>query len=207
MKCFQLLNDEILIIKEDKMYKDTADNFITDGGSLQAGEVTLSEVIYDDQQSHAVVNGDFCDKPIKAIEDKIAAIDVYISAKAAREYVPPTFDELKISKLNTVKMHRDTAEIAPIEHGGNAYDFDTKSRDRLDIALKALSVQGEEATINWTMADNTTATITVSDIMGVFVASAVRSNALHEQYRSIKEKIEAAQSVEELNAIEVGGAE
>lgn len=55
------------------------------------------------------------------------------------------------------------------------------------------------------MADNTTATITAADIMGVFVTSAVRSNALHEQYRSTKEKIEAAQSVEELNAIELGG--
>lgn len=85
MKCFQLLNDEILIIKEDKMYKDTSDNFIADGGSLQVGEVILSEVIYDDQQSHAVINGDFCDKPITAIEDKINEIDAYISAKATRE--------------------------------------------------------------------------------------------------------------------------
>ena len=57
------------------------------------------------------------------------------------------------------------------------------------------------------MADNTTTTITAADIMGVFVTSAVRSNALHEQYRSTKEKIEAAQSVEELNKIELGGLE
>lgn len=55
MKCFQILNSEVLIINEEKMYKDSPDNFIIDGGSLQAGEVTLSEVIYDDQQSHAVV--------------------------------------------------------------------------------------------------------------------------------------------------------
>lgn len=54
------------------------------------------------------------------------------------------------------------------------------------------------------MADNTTATITAADIMGVFVTSAVRSNALHEQYRSTKEKIEAAQSVEDLNEISFG---
>lgn len=102
MKCFQLLNDEILIIKEDKMYKDTSDNFITDGGCLQAGKIILSEVIYDDQQSRAVVNGDFCDKPIKAIEDKINEIDAYISAKATREYIPPTFEKLKSAKLGQV---------------------------------------------------------------------------------------------------------
>ena len=81
MKCFQILNSEVLIINEEKMYKDSLDNFIIDGGSLQAGEVTLSEVIYDDQKNHAVVNGDFCDKPIAVIEDKINEIDAYISAK------------------------------------------------------------------------------------------------------------------------------
>lgn len=54
------------------------------------------------------------------------------------------------------------------------------------------------------MADNTKSVINAADIMGVFVTSAVRSNALHEQYRSIKEKIEAAKSVEELNKISLG---
>ncbi len=42
MKCFQILNSEVLIINEEKMYKDSPDNFIVDGGSLQAGEVTLA---------------------------------------------------------------------------------------------------------------------------------------------------------------------
>lgn len=102
MKCFQLLNDEILIIKEDKMYKDTSDNFITDGGCLQAGKIILSEVIYDDQQSHAVMNGDICDKPIAVIEDKINEIDAYISAKATREYIHTTFEKLKSAKLDQV---------------------------------------------------------------------------------------------------------
>ena len=55
------------------------------------------------------------------------------------------------------------------------------------------------------MVDNTTATIEAADIMGVFVTSAVRSNTLHEQYRLTKEQIEAAQSAEELNEIELGG--
>lgn len=102
MKCFQLLNDEILIIKEDKMYKDTADNFITDGGRLQVGKIILREVIYDDQQSQAVMNGEFCDKPLAVIEDKINEIDTYISAKATREYIHPTFEKLKSVKLAQV---------------------------------------------------------------------------------------------------------
>ena len=131
-----------------------------------------------------------------------AGDDVLLALGIERVEAYPPLERCKELLINAAKMHRNTAEVAPVEYRGNTYDFDTDSRDRLDIALKSLSVQGEDATIGWGMADNTTATITAADIMGVFVTSAVRSNALHEQYRSIKEKIEAAQSVEDLNAIE-----
>lgn len=70
MKCFQILNSEVLIINEEKMYKDSLDNFIIDGGSLQAGEVTLSEVIYDDQQNHAVVMVIFATSPLLLLRIK-----------------------------------------------------------------------------------------------------------------------------------------
>lgn len=131
MKCFQLLNDEVLIINGDKMYKDSPDNFILDGGSLQADKVTLSEVIYDDQQSHAVINGDFCDKPIAAIEDKIAAIDAYIVAKAAREYVPPTLEELREQALNYQYQKYDAQKHAIVWlQDGSGYGFDCNDDDQ-----------------------------------------------------------------------------
>ena len=131
MKCFQILNSEVLIINEEKMYKDSPDNFIIDGGSLQAGEVTLSEVIYDDQQSHAVVNGDFCDKPIKAIEDKIVAIDAYIAAKAAREYVPPTLEELREQALNYQYQKYGAQKHAIVWlQDGSGYGFDCNDDDQ-----------------------------------------------------------------------------
>lgn len=112
-----------------------------------------------------------------------------------------TLDELKLVKIVELKSTRDIAEVAPIEYAGNTYDFDAKSRNRLDIALKALMAQGEGAKIDWTMADNTTATITATDIMAVFVASAVRSNELHGRYRAAKEKVMAALNKEELGTI------
>lgn len=131
MKCFQLLNDEVLIINGDKMYKDSPDNFILDGGSLQADKVTLSEVIYDDQQSYAVINGDFCDKPIAAIEDKIAAIDAYIAAKAAREYVPPTLEELREQALNYQYQKYDAQKHAIVWlQDGSGYGFDCNDDDQ-----------------------------------------------------------------------------
>lgn len=138
MKCFQILNSEVLIINEEKMYKDSPDNFIIDGGSLQAGEVTLSEVIYDDQQSHAVVNGDFCDKPIKAIEDKIAAIDAYIAAKAAREYVPPTLEELREQALNYQYQKYDAQKHAIVwlqDSSGYGFDCNDDDQNNWQVAL------------------------------------------------------------------------
>ena len=136
--------------------------------------------------------------PIRAGDDVLLALGI----EKVEAY--PPLERCKELLINAAKMHRNTAEVAPVEYKGNTYDFDTDSRDRLDIALKALSVQGEDATIGWGMADNTKSVINAADIMGVFVTSAVRSNALHEQYRSIKEKIEAAKSVEELNKISLG---
>lgn len=134
--------------------------------------------------------------PAGASDDVLLEIGI----EKVEEY--PPLERCKEIMINAAKMRRDGAEVAPVEYNGNTYDFDTKSRDRLDIALKALSAQGEGATISWAMADNTTATITAADIMGVFVTSAIRSNTLHEQYRNQKEKIEAAEMVKELLELE-----
>lgn len=136
--------------------------------------------------------------PAEKTDDVLVALGV----EKIEEY--PPLERCKTLLIGQAKIKRNAAEIAPVEYNGNTFDFDTDSRDRLDIALKALTAQGDGATIDWGLADNTSAMITAADIMGVFVTSAVRSNALHEQYRSTKEKIEAAQSVEELNKISLG---
>lgn len=96
-----------------------------------------------------------------------------------------TLDEVKSQKLTELKSARDKAEVATI----NNFDFDEKSRDRLDIACKALTASG--TTIEWTMADNSTATINAQNITDVFIASATRSNELHEKYRTLKEQVNA----------------
>lgn len=136
--------------------------------------------------------------PVGADADVLSTLGI----EKVEEY--PPLERCKEVLINAAKLRRDTAEVAPVEYKGNTYDFDAKSRDRLDIALKALSVQGDDATIGWAMADNITATINAADIMGVFVTSAVRSNMLHEQYRVTREKIERAQSIEDLNKISLG---
>lgn len=106
-----------------------------------------------------------------------------------------TLDEVKSQKLTELKSARDRQEVEPI----NNFDFDDKSRDRLDIAYKALTASG--TTIEWAMADNTTKTISAMDINSVFIASATRSNELHEKYRTLKEQVNACKEKTDVEKI------
>lgn len=110
-------------------------------------------------------------------------------------------DELKTDKLAALKAERDNKEVEPIEYNGNSFDYDEKARDRINAAIIALELAGAEATLAWTCADNTDATVTAADLKNIIAAVAVRSNALHVAYRTAKTAVEAAETVEELQAI------
>lgn len=112
-----------------------------------------------------------------------------------------TLDELKADKLEALKAERDTKEVEPIEYNGHLYDYDDKARDRINAAIIALELAGAEASLEWTCADNTDATVTAADLRNIIAAVAVRSNTLHIAYRTAKTAVEAAQSKEELEAI------
>lgn len=110
-----------------------------------------------------------------------------------------TEEELKASKITALKSTRDTLEVAPITTDKGVFDFDTKARDRLDIALKALTASG--GSIAWTLADNTQVDVTSSDINNVFLAVATRSNELHEKYRALKEQVNACMDAESVSKV------
>lgn len=114
----------------------------------------------------------------------------------------PTLEEAQEAKLTALKTERDTLEVEPITYSnGYSYDYDEKARDRINAAIIALELQGDEATISWTTADNEETTLTAADLKGIIAAVAVRSNLLHVACREAREKIEAATTVEEVNAV------
>lgn len=97
MKCFQIEKDEVLIINDDKLYTDSIENFKLDSGIKSLP----MRVWYSNEQPNVVIKQDTDSKeiwkeyPIREYDDYITAINVYIDAKAQREYTPPTMDELK----------------------------------------------------------------------------------------------------------------
>ena len=208
MKCFQVLNDDVLIIDGQKEYHEDKATFLLDGGTLTPIKVTREgvtevvepkKVIYDDNQCCCVVNDVFYDYPNDDLDGYIALIDAYIQSKADREYVAPTFEEIVAAKLSELKSTRDTLETGPIEYQGNRYDYDDKARDRINAAIIALDITGQS--IEWTTADNTNVTVTAQDLRNIIAAVALRSNELHVKYRSLKEQVLACTTAEEVAKI------
>lgn len=112
-----------------------------------------------------------------------------------------TLDEVKADKVQRLKAERDAREVEPITYNGNSYDYDDKARERINAAIIALDVQGADASIDWTTADNADVKVTANDLRMVIAAVAKRSNALHVAYREAKDKVEQAITVAEVEAV------
>lgn len=112
-----------------------------------------------------------------------------------------TLDEAKPAKIAEFKAMRDAEEVQPVEYKGNSYDYDDKSRDRINAAIIALDTQGEGANIAWTLADNSSVKVTANDLRMVIANVAIRSNQLHVKYRTLKEQVLDCKSIAELEKI------
>ena len=110
-----------------------------------------------------------------------------------------TLEQLKQDKILALKTIRDTEEVKSIAYKGNLFDFDDKARDRINSAIIALSITGQS--IEWTTANNTNVLVTADDLRSVIAAVAVRSNKLHTAYRIAKEKVEAATTAADVEAV------
>lgn len=107
----------------------------------------------------------------------------------------------KQRKTAEFKARRDSQEVAPVEYNGHSYDYDSKARERINAAIIALDQQGADADIAWTTADDNDVTVTAADLRAVIAAVAVRSNALHVKYRTLKQQVQECKTMEELEAI------
>lgn len=133
--------------------------------------------------------------PLSISDEALAELGVTVT----HEEEP--LENIKQRKILESKRQRDSKEVEPIEYKGNLYDYDEKARDRINAAIIALELQGEGATIEWTTADNADTPVTANDLKMIIAAVAVRSNKLHTAYRVAKEKVEAATTAAEVEAV------
>lgn len=166
--------------------------------AVEYGEEEIAEFI---KSGYVIVNqADFNKLIGNADGEYLIADDGSVYPKPA-----PTDAELlavaKPAKIAELKAERDTREVEPITYNGNSYDYDDKARERINAAIIALDVQGADASIDWTTADNQDVKVTADDLRCVIAAVAQRSNALHVAYRAAKDKVEQATTVTEIEAV------
>lgn len=133
--------------------------------------------------------------PLSISEDSLKDLSVTVTTEEE------SLESVKEHKILTLKIQRDNLEVEPITYNGHLYDYDSKARDRISAAIIALELQGEGATIEWTTADNADTPVTANDLKMIIAAVAVRSNKLHTAYRVAKEKVEAATTAVEADAV------
>lgn len=133
--------------------------------------------------------------PLSISEESLKGLGVTVTTEEE------SLESVKEHKILTLKIQRDNLEVEPITYQGYSFDYDSKARDRISAAIIALELQGEGATIEWTTADNADTPVTANDLKMIIAAVAVRSNKLHTAYRIAKEKVEAATTAAEADAV------
>lgn len=133
--------------------------------------------------------------PLSISEDALKDLGVEV----AHEEEP--IESVREHKILTLKAQRDNAEVEPITYQGYSFDYDERARERINAAIIALEVAGTSALLTWTTADNQDVKVTASDLRGIIAQVALRSDKLHTAYRKAKEKVEAASTKEEVEAI------
>ena len=183
--------NQYLILPENGQRKDTK-------LAVEHSEEQIAELL---KRGYVIVNQDDFNKLIgNGDGEYLIADDGSVYPKPA-----PTDAELlaaaKPAKIAELKAERDAREVEPIECDGNLYDYDSKARERINAAIIALDVQGADASIDWTTADNADVKVRANDLRMVIAMIAQRSNALHVAYRAAKDKVEAATTVAEVDAV------
>lgn len=183
--------NQYLILPENGQRKDTK-------LAVEHSEEQIAELL---KQGYVIVNQDDFNKLIgNGDGEYLIADDGSVYPKPA-----PTDAELlaaaKPAKIAELKAERDAREVEPIACDGQLYDYDSKARDRIAAAIIALDVLGANASIIWTTADNADVKVTANDLRMVIAMVAQRSNAMHVAYRAAKDKIAAATTVAEVDAV------
>lgn len=119
----------------------------------------------------------------------------------------PTLDEVKAAKWSKVKAERDRLEASGFIYLDKTFDSDPTSVIRLTVAVEAaraaLAGGMTGMSFDWTLQDNTVATLTAEEFIGLPLALAANADALHQHARALREQIDAATTAEEVEAIPV----
>ena len=108
-----------------------------------------------------------------------------------------TLDEIKTQKWAEIKSQRDRLEFGGFEFGGGVYDSDQVSQGRI---MGAVSAGVDQV---WTLADNTTVSLTASQLQQLYVTLQAHIASVHERGRIARQLIFEAETKEQVEAIQL----
>lgn len=109
-------------------------------------------------------------------------------------------EQAKLKKWGAVKQQRDKVEFGGFTWNNLLFDSDPASQQRLQLAAQVAQTNSA-LTLDWTLADNSTQMLTAQDLIAIALALGTHINAAHETARLLREQINSATSLAELNAI------
>lgn len=115
-----------------------------------------------------------------------------------------TIADIKDLKVAQLKQARDATEYGTFTYAGFVLDGDAAAQRRLAglvSAAKAAIAAGQTFTTTFILADNTTTEFTAEDFIGIEMAKIWQVDAAFTRYRDLRARVEAATTVEELDAI------
>ena len=121
------------------------------------------------------------------------------------DYVTKTWvlnlSEAKAQAKDRITKSRNAEEANGFTAYGNVFDSDTTAVQRISVAVQAANAVGETFTVVWTCKDNTTITLDYAQTLALPAFMADVANTLHIKARKLKDQIDSASSLEEINLI------
>lgn len=117
---------------------------------------------------------------------------------------PRTLSDFKAAKWAQIKRAREAQEFDKFTWDGSDFDSDLTSQSRIQGAAQLATLamlNSQPFSIDWTLYDNTVRTLDAADMIGVGQALGVHISTLHGLSRAKRDLIEAAATVEDLEAI------
>jgi hypothetical protein len=113
---------------------------------------------------------------------------------------PRTLADLKSAQWVTIKRARSAAEYAGFTWDGSTFDSDAISQNRITGAV-TLAQLSPNFTIHWTLANNSTRTLSQADMIAVGVALGQHVQTQFTKAQALRLQIETASTPEQVAAV------
>ena len=110
---------------------------------------------------------------------------------------PRILDDIKAQKWDELKSQRDRLEFGGFEFKGNVYDSNQVSQGR----IMGAAVAGIDQV--WTLADNTTVSLTASQLQQLYAALQAHIASVHERGRIARQLIFDVETKEQVELVQL----